>query len=185
LRPAISIESKGKPAWRVLARGRGPLPAQTDQAIALSEHKRTPHACVIADDDPAVRSVLALAIVRCGLEPQGFGTAREVLEACRRDAPDLLFLDVALQGSDAIDVIRALGERRFRGAVQLVSGHHGLLEHVRRVGERYGLRMLTPLNKPFRAGQVEQIVEKYLAGHADGSEPSLPPALAADSPPRS
>jgi hypothetical protein len=93
----------------VLARGRGSLPAQTGQGIASGDHKHTPPTCVIADDDPAVRSVLALAIARCALEPPGFGTAREVLDACRRNAPDLLFLDVALQGSDAIDVIRALG----------------------------------------------------------------------------
>jgi DNA-binding NtrC family response regulator len=168
----------------VCARGRGSRPAQTDQAIALSDHKNTPRRCVIADDDPAVRSVLALAIARCGLEPQGFGTAREVLEACRRDAPDLLFLDVALQGSDAIDVIRALGEQRFRGAVQLVSGHHGLLEQVKRVGERHGLRMLAPLSKPFRAGQVEQIVENHFSGQAGASEASLVPAQAGDPPPR-
>jgi CheY-like chemotaxis protein len=76
-------------------------------------------------------------------------------------SPDLLFLDVALQGSDAIDVVRALREQCFRGAVQLVSGHHGLLEHIKRVGERYGLRMLAPVHKPFRAGQIEQIVDVF------------------------
>jgi hypothetical protein len=45
--------------------------------------------------------------------------------------------------------------------VQLVSGHHGLLEHVKRAGERYGLRMLAPLYKPFRVGQIEQMVEVF------------------------
>jgi hypothetical protein len=74
-------------ARRVLARGRGCRPAQSHQAIALGEHKQTARTRIIADDDSAVRSVLTLAIVRCGLEPQGLGTAREMLDACRRDAP--------------------------------------------------------------------------------------------------
>jgi hypothetical protein len=71
----------------VFARGRGSLPAQTDQEIASGDANHMPPTCVIADDDPAVRCVLALAIARCGLEPQGFGTAREVLEAWRRNPP--------------------------------------------------------------------------------------------------
>jgi DNA-binding NtrC family response regulator len=115
-------------------------------------------ACLVAADDPAVRRVLELAIARCGLELKGFGTAREVLEACRQALPDILFLDLALKGSDAIDVIRSLGEVHFRGAVQLISGHHSLLDNVNNTGERQGLTMLPPLPKPFRAAQVEEII---------------------------
>jgi|SRR6185312_981925 len=128
--------------------------------VADSQPKQ--RTCLVADDDPAIRRVLELAVARCGLELKGFGTAREVLEACRQAQPDILFLDLALKGSDAIDVIRSLGEMQFRGAVQLISGHHSLLDNVKNVGERHGLMMLPPLPKPFRAAQVEEIIKTRL-----------------------
>jgi two-component system chemotaxis response regulator CheY len=129
--------------------------------------------CLVADDDPAIRRVLELAVARCGLELKGFGTAREVLEACREAPPDILFLDLALKGSDAIDVIRSLAELKFRGAVQLISGHHSLLDNVKNVGERHGLMMLPPLPKPFRAAQVEEIIKTRLPAQpaASGETP--------------
>jgi DNA-binding NtrC family response regulator len=132
-----------------------------------SDHPR--RTCIIADDDPAVRSVLELAVANGDVELKGFGNARDVLEACRQDPPDFIFLDVALQGSDAIDVIRALGDLHFHGAVQLMSGHHALLDQVKRVGERHGLTMLPPLPKPFRASQVEQIIKRHFAEPAGSS----------------
>lgn len=117
---------------------------------------------MIVDDDPAIRQMLLLLLKRCDLEPRDFATARDVIEACEHSAPDILFLDIALRGFDAIEVIRALGAQGYRGAVQLISGHHSLLEQVKRVGERHGLTMLPPLQKPFRATQIEAVVRGYL-----------------------
>jgi EAL domain-containing protein (putative c-di-GMP-specific phosphodiesterase class I) len=70
-----------------------------------------------------------------------------------------VFLDIALKGSDAIDVIRALGEDGYGGIVQLMSGTDALLlEDVRRVGARHGLDMRLPLVKPFRAEAIRRAV---------------------------
>jgi DNA-binding NtrC family response regulator len=137
----------------------------------MNDPDRARRTCIIADDDPAVRGVLELAVANCDVELKGFGNARDVLDACKQHAPDFIFLDVALQGSDAIDVIRALGDLHFHGAVQLVSGHHALLEQVKRVGERHGLTMLPPLQKPFRATQVEQIIKRHFSGPAGNAGP--------------
>ena len=67
-------------------------------------------------------------------------------------------LDISLRGFDAVDVLHALGAQRYGGAVQLVSGHHGLLGSVKNIGEHYGLKMLAPLQKPFRASQIQQVL---------------------------
>jgi hypothetical protein len=69
-------------------------------------------------------------------------------------------LDVALLQSDAIDVLRGLGERRYGGTVQLMSGGRpSLLEAVRRIGVRHGIKLATPLNKPFAREAITQIVK--------------------------
>ncbi len=129
--------------------------------------------CIVADDDPEIRSLFYSVLGNCHLELRGFGSAQEVIEACRRDPPDFIFLDVALQGSDAIDVIRALAAQDFRGGIQLVSGRDPtLLRQIKQVGEQHGLTMLPPLHKPFHMEDAEAIVLRYLAQTARGERPA-------------
>ena len=73
--------------------------------------------------------------------------------ALKEPHPEIIFLDVALDRSDAIDGIRILRQGSFAGAVQLISGKDPeLLNDIKAIGERHGLKMLDPLRKPFRSG---------------------------------
>jgi|HubBroStandDraft_1064217.scaffolds.fasta_scaffold201437_2 FixJ family two-component response regulator len=119
--------------------------------------------CMIVEDDSAVMRTLQLILGGRCLGPSAFAAVGDVVEACEALAPDILFLDLALPSFDAIDVIRALGHRGYRGAILLASGLHALLHQVTRVGERHGLVMLPPLAKPFRAQQIEQILRDFAA----------------------
>jgi FixJ family two-component response regulator len=120
--------------------------------------------CFIVDDEPAVRNMLCSVLGGGDIELAGFASAQELLDAWGPEHPNIIFLDIALGHSDAVDVIRTLAARRFRGAVQLVSGlDRELHEQVRRVGEQHGLTMLPPLAKPFRAGQIQAVVQNYFA----------------------
>jgi FixJ family two-component response regulator len=120
---------------------------------------RRPLRCIVVEDDDAVRAAIMLALRDCDVEATDFTSAGQVLRACDRIAPDVVFLDIALRGFDAIDVVRALGNDRYRGAIQLVSGHHALLETVQRMGEKTGLTMLKPMRKPFRASDIRRVAE--------------------------
>ena len=114
------------------------------------------HQILVIEDEPGIRKVLYAALGACDLDLGGFGSAQELLDAWRPEHPDIIFLDIALDRSDAVDVIRALATRKYRGAVQLMSGRdRTLLEQVRHVGDQHGLTMLPPLQKPFRAMQVQ------------------------------
>jgi DNA-binding NtrC family response regulator len=118
-----------------------------------------PLRCLVVEDDDAVRTVIALALRDHDVEAGNFTNPCEVLKACARAAPDIVFLDIALQTFDAIDVIRALGSDGYRGAVALVSGHHSLLQAVQRIGEANGLTMLEPVAKPFHASAIRRAAE--------------------------
>ena len=123
-----------------------------------------PCKCFIVEDEPCVRDVFYSALAGGAVELAGFASAQELLEAWGPEHPDMIFLDIALYRSDAIDVIRTLAARRFGGAVQLVSGlDRALHEQVKRVGEQHGLAMLPPLAKPFRAAQIQAVVQNYFA----------------------
>src|SRR5581483_5724945 len=89
------------------------------------------------------------------------GDATEALRAIKHRTPDLIFLDVSLERSDAIEVIRGLGEMHYAGQVQLMSGRDlALLHDIKRVGESHALKMLAPLQKPFRADTIPLVLRE-------------------------
>ncbi|HLH93185.1 MAG TPA: EAL domain-containing response regulator [Xanthobacteraceae bacterium] len=136
--------------------------------------------CVVVEDEPAIRKVFAAALGG-EMDLGGFASAQELLDGWRPDHPDMIFLDIALDRSDAIDVIRALATHKYRGAVQIVSGRDRiLLDQVKRVGEQHGLTMLTPLQKPFRAAQLKALTQDYFAQMRGRDTAAATPAAMAD-----
>jgi EAL domain-containing protein (putative c-di-GMP-specific phosphodiesterase class I) len=129
--------------------------------------------CFIVDDEPGIQNILSNAATSHGFQVKCFRDAAKALKALETIKPALLFLDVSLEGSDAIDVIRGLGDAGFRGTVQLVSGKDAVtLEEVKRVGERHSLAMLPPLRKPFRLEAARTIVREFLARPVQKVEPA-------------
>ena len=120
---------------------------------------RAPTDAFVIDDEEGVCKFVSMALDALGVEAQSFRTAGEAVAALERSKPDIVFLDIALGGSDAIDVIRALGDRRYDGIVQLMSGRRSaLLDDVHRIGAMHGLNMCLPLEKPFRKEAIRRTV---------------------------
>jgi EAL domain-containing protein (putative c-di-GMP-specific phosphodiesterase class I) len=113
----------------------------------------------VIDDEEGICRFVTLALGNLGLKAESFHTAPHAVAALERGHPEIVFLDIALEGSDAIEVLRVLGEKRYAGVVQLMSGSNtDLLDDVRRVGARHGLIMRAPLQKPFRSEAIRQTV---------------------------
>jgi DNA-binding response OmpR family regulator len=55
---------------------------------------------LIVDDDPDMAELLGHMCDILGLEHQYVQTGREAIEICRRDAPDIIVLDVMLEDTD-------------------------------------------------------------------------------------
>jgi len=104
-----------------------------------------------------------------------FGASAEALSALEARPPDLLFLDLDLRDSDAIEAFRALVDRGYSGVVQLISGRgEAVLQDVQVIGARYGLRLLPPLSKPFRRKQIQDAVLAIGALARPEPEPKRP-----------
>jgi EAL domain-containing protein (putative c-di-GMP-specific phosphodiesterase class I)/FixJ family two-component response regulator len=133
---------------------------QTDRsATAPASSSASVADAFVIDDEAGICRFVTLALGDLGLSAQSFHNAPDAVAALKRGHPEIVFLDIALEGSDAIEVLRALGSRRFAGVVQLMSGSNtDLLEDVRRVGARHGLIMREPLAKPFRIEAIRQTV---------------------------
>ena len=115
--------------------------------------------CFVVDDEPGICLFISATLDDLGVSSETFGDVAHLFEGLSRCKPDLIFLDVSLDRSDAVDAIRGLRERDFRGAIQLISGHdQALLEDIKLVGEERSLRMLPVLSKPFSGLAIRKII---------------------------
>jgi EAL domain-containing protein (putative c-di-GMP-specific phosphodiesterase class I)/CheY-like chemotaxis protein len=127
--------------------------------------------CVVIDDEPGIQNIISGAGSPLGFRVLSFRTAEKALKAIQGVKPSLVFLDITLEGSDAVDVIRGLDGLGFTGAVQLMSGRDAqTMEEVRRVGDRHSLRMLPPLRKPFRLDDIRAILRQHLTAPIEKRE---------------
>jgi len=131
----------------------------------------TPSICFIVDDEPAICQFLSSTATACAATPESFPSVKRLSAGLSKRTPALVFLDISLEGSDAIDGIRVLAKSKFPGLVQLISGaDRELLNDVRRVGEQYSLRMLPPLSKPLDTNTVKAVLG-LLRSESDATAP--------------
>lgn len=130
--------------------------------------------CLIVDDEKSIRTLLARSLRQFMVMTEECGDATSALQAIKHRTPDFIFLDVSLERSDAVEVIRGLGEIQFSGNIQLMSGRDlPLLEDIKRVGERYSLKMLPVLQKPFRMDAITDILRQAGLGRSSGPGPKV------------
>jgi EAL domain-containing protein (putative c-di-GMP-specific phosphodiesterase class I)/ActR/RegA family two-component response regulator len=143
----------------------------------------------VIDDEAGICRYLSAALGQLGLAAESFHTADAAIAAFERGKPEIVFLDIDLGGTDAVDVIRALGEMRYAGIVQLMSGaKSALLDDVHRIGALRGLNMCLPLQKPFRFDAIKEAVAsvplwdraEITISLAPAIEPRLDEAIAND-----
>ena len=140
-----------------------------------------PGLCFIVDDEAPIGRFITMALGNFGVPSEHFIDTKQFAEGLKRQRPDLIFLDISLGDSDAVEVIRSLAAADYSGAVQLISGRDTtLLEDVKRVGERHGLRMLPVAMKPIRLDTIRQIVA---AEHLGKTRNSADDKVAAPVPP--
>lgn len=73
-----------------------------DALDAMSQH------ILIAEDDPATRSLVADLLVLDGYEVSAAVNGIEALEIIRAESPDLVILDVMMPEADGLSVLREL-----------------------------------------------------------------------------
>jgi DNA-binding response OmpR family regulator len=115
--------------------------------------------CIIVDDDPGICKALSFTLRKLGFETSEADSPAAMDAALAERSPKLIFLDLGLGRSGALDALPILSRRGYDGYVQLMSGRtREALDEVAAAGERYGLRMLPALPKPFRMGVVKELV---------------------------
>jgi EAL domain-containing protein (putative c-di-GMP-specific phosphodiesterase class I) len=121
----------------------------------------------VVDDEPSIRHFLSLILHGAGIDTEEFADGASFRKAMERRNPDLVFLNIGLESSEAIESVVALGKRGYFGFVQLMSSRgSAVLEHVKSVGEQHKLQMLPVLKKPFDTSAIVAIMQELKLGHA-------------------
>jgi two-component system nitrogen regulation response regulator NtrX len=114
---------------------------------------------VVIDDQESICRIVAAALTSLDVEFATYPTAKPAIASLDQRRPEIIFLDVALDNSDAIDVLKGLSEKHYTGSIQLMSGGRpSLMEAIQRIGARYRLNLRPPLHKPFQIDAIREII---------------------------
>ena len=123
-----------------------------------------PLGVLVVDDDPSIRSKLAMCLEDDGHGVTAVSGAEEAVEAATKDAFDVVFLDLRLPGTPGMDIIPDLLEKRPRAEIIIITAHASIesaVEAMRRGASDY-------LPKPFSPAQVRLAMQKAAELHALG-----------------
>lgn len=121
--------------------------------------------CYVVDEEPSIRHFLSLVLHGSGVDTMEFPDGAALRAAIERRVPELVFHNISLESTDAIESMIALGKSDFRGAVQLTSMRGAaVLEHVKNVGVQHKLYMLPVLKKPFETDAIVKILRDLKLG---------------------
>ena len=62
------------------------------------------------DDDATIRDIEVYTLVSTGFQAEGFADGRSMLEALKKNKPELIVLDIMLPGEDGVEILRKLRE---------------------------------------------------------------------------
>ena len=129
------------------------------------QRRSGPPRLLLIDDEPEVARFIGHALEEFGYRPTVTITADSFRRAFETIDPDVVAIDLAMPGSDGIELLRFLADRRARATVLIVSGFDGrVVEAAMRLGRALGLRMARPLTKPVR---VQQLIDAIREAEAE------------------
>jgi len=110
----------------------------------------------IVDDDASIRWVLERALKQAGVDTVTFEDADAVLEALRREEPDVLVTDIRMPGKSGLDLLEEVRAQRPRLPVIVMTAHSDLDSAV--AAYRGGAFEYLP--KPFDIDQAVELVRR-------------------------
>ncbi len=116
---------------------------------------------LLIDDEPALAAFVAKAADMCGFEPIIAEHDQQFRDSFLDTRPQMVVLDLGMPGMDGVQLLRFIADEEFKDPVLIISGFdRRVLESAFRLGEAMGLQMVSPLEKPARLEELEEILTK-------------------------
>lgn len=122
-----------------------------------------PRQLLLIDDEPAFGRFVAHAAETAGFTAHVTISAEPFKSKFREIGPDVVALDLAMPGSDGVELLRFLAEEGCSAPIIIVSGFdRRVLESSIRLGEALGLNMIGQLTKPVRLHELTELLEQVV-----------------------
>jgi EAL domain-containing protein (putative c-di-GMP-specific phosphodiesterase class I) len=154
-------------AWKlVMSANPAVLPRTPElERIPLGESQGRAPLCLVVDADASTRHFLHLLLHGVGVDTDELPHGKSIEASLHKREPDLVFLNVAPESSEAIETVIALGRRSYSGHVQLMGARgSAVMAHVKSIGEQHRLKMLSVLKKPFETSAILKILQELKLG---------------------
>jgi len=121
----------------------------------------TPGSILAIDDDSDICDLICATAEEKGLHCSATTSAERFLASISPDT-SLLLIDLIMPEMDGVELLRRLGERGCKVNIVLMSGvGKRIMEVAEELAHAHGLFTVGHLQKPFRAAELEAIIEKH------------------------
>ena len=111
------------------------------------------------DDEPAICTLIQRIAEGCGYPVAVTSDPAVFKQQFRAVAPNVICLDLAMPGSDGIEVLRFLAAQGCQARVLVISGYQSaMVQMAVRLGEALGLEIAAVLSKPIRIAELRNLL---------------------------
>jgi DNA-binding response OmpR family regulator len=129
---------------------------------------------LIIDDEPAMGALIRRAGEACRYEVVAVSDPESFKRHFEAAPPDVICLDLAMPGTDGIEMLRFLAGHRCRSRLLVISGFDGaMVARAVRLGEALGLDIAGVLPKPIRMAELSDLLSRlaYPGSSGGGASP--------------
>ena len=115
---------------------------------------------LLIEDSPTESAVMTQLLERNGHQVMTSGSAEDGIEACRRERPDLVLMDVVLPGMNGFQATRALSRDAATGGIPVVIVSTKNMDTDRAWGLRQGAKdyIVKPPNAEALVARINELV---------------------------
>lgn len=123
---------------------------------------------LIIDDEPDFALFVRKVAETCGYEARTTTSPEEFRRFLREWQPSHIILDLVMPELDGVEILRFLAREYNHARILIMSGFDSrVVDAARRLGMERGLNIVGTLQKPLRAKELKEILEKM---HTEGDE---------------
>ena len=113
----------------------------------------------VVDDEPAICTLIQRIAEGCGYPVAVASDPAKFKQQFQAVAPSVICLDLAMPGSDGIEVLRFLAAQGCSARLLIISGYQSaMVQMAVRLGEALGLEIAGLLSKPIRIAELRSLL---------------------------